>query len=337
MKKKISLLLASLLIIITLTTNAATLYAPDGRSAEVKDEQVNSYLNLGWFKNYSDVTTTLYAKDGRTAIVYNAQVDTYLNCGWYKEPYHTMYAEDGRTFQCLVTEIDLYKSVGWYENYEDILVDMFSNDGRVITVFKSEVEAYKNVGWYVRDLAYFQSKPYFADYCDQYINGNIYMQMTYQEFCSLYGDKIISKSSLVQDVLYDDSYFFEVYLPQAKFSFMSPVGRANDLYSYTLRHAEITGSSYKFGRDINVGDNAFEIYNVLPTPSIIRFNYTDYNYLFTSNLERVTDAEYSTSYYAMTERLGEISIFLGIPNSGAGVHNMRIRLKDGIVTSILLS
>ena len=56
----------------------------------------------------------MYAPDGRTIDIAQSEVEAYENVGWYKEPVVLMYAADGRTRYTLKSEVDAYKKVGWY-------------------------------------------------------------------------------------------------------------------------------------------------------------------------------------------------------------------------------
>ena len=93
----------------------------------------------------NEPTVTMYAPDGRTIDIAQSEVEAYENVGWYKEPVVLMYAADGRTRYTLKSEVDAYKKVGWYT---EPVVLMYAADGRTRYTLKSEVDAYKKVGWY---------------------------------------------------------------------------------------------------------------------------------------------------------------------------------------------
>ena len=63
------------------TESIITMYAPDGRTIEVLQSEVESYQNVGW---YLMPVTTMYAPDGRTIVVPQDEVNDYLNVGWYQ-------------------------------------------------------------------------------------------------------------------------------------------------------------------------------------------------------------------------------------------------------------
>ncbi|MBR2404281.1 MAG: copper amine oxidase N-terminal domain-containing protein, partial [Clostridia bacterium] len=89
-----------------------TMYAPDGRTIDVLESEIEAYKNVGW---YIEPVTQMYALDGRTIYVPNSEVEAHKNVGWYLTPVTTMYASDGRTIVISQDEITNYKNVGWYE------------------------------------------------------------------------------------------------------------------------------------------------------------------------------------------------------------------------------
>lgn len=91
-----------------------TMYAQDGRTAEVSNANVAAWEAVGWYKNKSSVCTTMYAADGRTAEVFNASVAAWEAVGWYRYPVTVMYALNGRTMVVANNAVDANKRVGWY-------------------------------------------------------------------------------------------------------------------------------------------------------------------------------------------------------------------------------
>lgn len=61
-----------------------TLYSLDGRTIEVTDSEVSSYLAVGWFLTLAETQQTLYAPDGRTITVFKAEVPAQTKVGWYE-------------------------------------------------------------------------------------------------------------------------------------------------------------------------------------------------------------------------------------------------------------
>lgn len=93
-------------------TKTVTMYAPDGRSIDVLESEIEAYKNVGW---YIEPVTQMYALDGRTIYVHNSEVEAHKNVGWYLTPVTTMYAPDGRTIVVPQDEVTAYQNVGWYQ------------------------------------------------------------------------------------------------------------------------------------------------------------------------------------------------------------------------------
>ncbi|MBO4897191.1 MAG: transporter substrate-binding domain-containing protein [Clostridia bacterium] len=107
--------LALILVFTVLSTNAfaATIYAPDGRSAWVDDWAVSSYEAVGW---YSYPVVSMYAPDGRCIVVADYDVSRWESVGWYDgRKTTTIYAPDGRTATIPLWQLQSYLSVGWYD------------------------------------------------------------------------------------------------------------------------------------------------------------------------------------------------------------------------------
>lgn len=62
---------------------------------------------------------TMYAPDGRTIDVCESEMQDYKEVGWYEEPVMTVYATDGRTLDIKKTELDSYLDAGWYQSPAD--------------------------------------------------------------------------------------------------------------------------------------------------------------------------------------------------------------------------
>lgn len=86
------------------------IYSP-GHSAYIPIDQLSTYLNLGW---YLYQVTTMYAADGRTTVVADNDIEAYKAVGWYSEPVTTMYSSDNRTIVIPTSEVEAYKNVGWF-------------------------------------------------------------------------------------------------------------------------------------------------------------------------------------------------------------------------------
>ena len=115
-------------------------------------ETINKfYVSSGYYNNerfFSLLipTTTLFALDGRTITVFNNEVSAYLNVGWYEtieETQQTMYAPDGRTILVYKAEVPAYKNVGWYETSSEAqsvnkpVVQNKNNQGKIVYVGKT--------------------------------------------------------------------------------------------------------------------------------------------------------------------------------------------------------
>ncbi len=76
----------------TVVENKVTLYALDGRTAEVLESEVDAYLNVGWYRTLEETQQILYAPDGRTVTVFKSEVSAYKNVGWYESQYEAQAA-----------------------------------------------------------------------------------------------------------------------------------------------------------------------------------------------------------------------------------------------------
>lgn len=92
------------------------LYATDGDSVCVPQEDVALYREFGW---YTEPTALVYAPDGRELAVPTDEVAAYQAVGWYAFPVMTVYAADGRSEVIAYDDFDAYSAVGWYESYEE--------------------------------------------------------------------------------------------------------------------------------------------------------------------------------------------------------------------------
>lgn len=175
-KKRIAALLLSLTVFfgITISANAQTMYAPDGRTIEVSQGDVWAWKSVGWYEypvvtmyapdgrtvnvsteavgeweiaGWTDgrKTITIYAPDGRTAIIPLYQLQAYLNVGWYDKPLVTMYSIDGRWCNIPESQTENYHSLGWYYTPVE---QLYASGKKRIVVPLSEVYSYRQVGWH---------------------------------------------------------------------------------------------------------------------------------------------------------------------------------------------
>lgn len=153
-KRTFAFLITCVLIFTAFTPFAqvqdVTMYASDGRTILVPIEDIDKWIEVGWFETPEDAEiVTLYATDGRTLEIERYHRETYLNLGWYatkEEVMITMYATDGRTMQVYKDRAEAQHSVGWYYNLSDVTVTMYDKDGNEHSVFKDHVEAEKANG-----------------------------------------------------------------------------------------------------------------------------------------------------------------------------------------------
>ena len=151
--KKIGILVLAVLLLFSampVGSKNITIYAPDGRTAVVADNEADTYLSLGWYNSFEDSVSTLYTLDGRSATVYKADVPLYLSLGWYEnysDTVSTLYAPDGRTITVYKSEVPAYLSLGWYLTKEETVERIYAPGNVSILVYKAEVPAYLNLGW----------------------------------------------------------------------------------------------------------------------------------------------------------------------------------------------
>lgn len=202
----------------SLSASARTLYAPDGRTAEVSEQDVQRWESVGW---YSYPVATLYALDGRTVAVRTSDVPAWKSVGWYEMPVTEVFASDGRTMVIASSELETYKNVGWFENY---IATLYSIDGRTINVYAKDVPAYKNVGWYDRNEYYMaMADKYASEYgyrsAVEYLEG-LFDDGKYTdalgdkkvEFCSAWMKEIGCPIVILESWVDQDNYYPTVNL-----------------------------------------------------------------------------------------------------------------------------
>lgn len=77
--------------------NTVTLYAPDGRTIDVYESEVETYLAVGWYRTLAETQQTLYSPDGSVITVYKNEVAAYKNVGWYETAYEAEEANKKNT------------------------------------------------------------------------------------------------------------------------------------------------------------------------------------------------------------------------------------------------
>ena len=61
-----------------------TIYAPDGRIAQIYESDLEAYKAVGWYDNFEDTVQTVYAPDGRSETHFKAEIPAYLAVGWFE-------------------------------------------------------------------------------------------------------------------------------------------------------------------------------------------------------------------------------------------------------------
>lgn len=75
---------------LTLKVKWVTMYAPDGRTRETAESEVEAYKAVGW---YTEPVTELYSLDGKTCIVPTDEVSEYRKKGWYTKAEYDVQVE----------------------------------------------------------------------------------------------------------------------------------------------------------------------------------------------------------------------------------------------------
>lgn len=124
-----------------LYSNSTVIYNESGQHKRVLSFNAEKYTNNGW---YTAPVRTMYATDGRTLCIYENETADYENVGWYTEPVTLMYAPEDVTIYVKQSEISNYESAGY--STEPILA-MYDASGNAIYIKQSEIEAYKADGY----------------------------------------------------------------------------------------------------------------------------------------------------------------------------------------------
>ena len=155
MNRKITCLLLVLIIMFTAFTpfvkaDDVTLYASDGRTRVVAHEDVEKWVNVGWFRTAEEAKIiTMYSMDGRTLSIPEFYRQTYRNVGWYdtlEEVTVTMHSMDGRSLTVFKDAAEAHHRVGWYYDLADVTVKMYDGEGNEYTVYRSFIEDERKKG-----------------------------------------------------------------------------------------------------------------------------------------------------------------------------------------------
>ena len=175
--KVLSCVATSLMIATASSAANVELYALDGRTISVAEEEVSLYTaeGMGWF---AEKPVTMHSLDGRTLVVPADKVEAHQNVGWYLEedlpksdaqpekevvtekedvpvvvPKTTVAVKyiDGTVVEVPEKHVETYKMLGWVEasdiDKDQSTVTMYDEDGNAIKVPVSEVEKYEKDGW----------------------------------------------------------------------------------------------------------------------------------------------------------------------------------------------
>lgn len=150
MKKYFKIIISAMLLVSLVCTSAmaVTMYAPDGRTIDVPESDVELWQSVGWF---TSPVVTIYAPDGREAKVLFADLEAYLSVGWYSVPVQYIYAPDGRCAVVEKNQVEAYVELGWYTEPVKIMYDL---DGNTVLIFASDEEEYNKRGWYDAPVTY---------------------------------------------------------------------------------------------------------------------------------------------------------------------------------------
>ena len=155
MNKRLLCLFLSLTVIFTAHISMTeaediTMYASDGRTVSVLEQDIEAWKAVGWFETAEDAKMiTMYSTDGRSLTIPQYYRDAHLSVGWYntrEEVTITMYSTDGRTLEVYKDLAPAHNEVGWYYNLSDVSVEMYDAEGNEYTVYKDFVESEKQKG-----------------------------------------------------------------------------------------------------------------------------------------------------------------------------------------------
>lgn len=149
---------------------------------------------------------TMYAADGRTIRVCENEIIDYQNVNWSLEPPITIYDKDGNSKQIIKEHIKYYVNDKW-EWWTEQVTLMYAADGRTTYIMNSEVEAYSKVGWSVSPPISLYKKgtgekiSALVSEVDEYISSGMYFK-TYEEACPpIFTYDPFKKSNLSADKL----------------------------------------------------------------------------------------------------------------------------------------
>ncbi len=132
-----------LLSSVSVYANTVTMYSPDGRKADVWENEIQKYASMGWERE--PVCVVYSPANNDTSVIYKSELATYLGVGWLENTVMTMYSPDGALASIWKAQEQIYKNAGWYDVP---VVRMYAPGGKVCVIAASEIDLYRNVGWY---------------------------------------------------------------------------------------------------------------------------------------------------------------------------------------------
>lgn len=94
-----------------------TMYASDGRTLSVAEDEVALYSSVGWYEHIYDVTVPMYDKNGVLQSVYTDDALQKLKEGYTyarSDSTELMFSDDGRFIYVPHAQVNAYLSVNWY-------------------------------------------------------------------------------------------------------------------------------------------------------------------------------------------------------------------------------
>ena len=100
-----------------------TLYSLDQKELNIPEEQVETYVRLGWYK---EPVMKIYSLDKREMVIYKYQFEEYHKMGWYSEPVFKLFNPAGGYEIVAKSQLEEYKQRGFKEplpvNENDVIL-----------------------------------------------------------------------------------------------------------------------------------------------------------------------------------------------------------------------
>ncbi len=241
-----------------------TMYSMDGRTLEIPQYYREAYNKVGWYNTKEEVTITMYSMDGRSLEVYKAFGEEFRAVGWYynlSDVSVKMYDSEGKEYTVFKDNIEAELANGLTLNKNDVMQLMFSADGRFIHVPFEDVEAYNKVGWYTAGRKLDPTKPMVA--------------ITYDDGPGRYTDSILS---VLEKYNVRATFFVQgTYVSGYASTLKRAVTLGCEIGNHTWSHVNLTGSSYATISD-QISFTNTAVYNATGVyPKLYRPPYGAYN------------------------------------------------------------